>query len=606
MKKLLLSGVALAVCLSSFGQDAGRKAQDKLPAAIKNIRLDRVKPVDDITPLKSANVTTSATSKTSGAEVVIGTTEYDLQTNYGTAGNRVHRWDDGTISVVWTRGIQGPSYSDRGTGYNYFNGTTWGPSPTDRIESATLRTGWPNISGTSQSGEYVVNHGTNPTNFISRSSKGTGTWTESTPDTTNMTWPRMVTGGANGNSVHVIGNENGGSFYMTYSRSLDGGATWVDQDVVLPGEAATYFEGQVDAYDLDARGDVIAIVMGGWTENLTLWKSTDNGATWTTTVVSEFPLAPYDYTASGSVTDIDGDGIIDTVLVAGQDPSVVIDNNNVCHVATSAMFVLDDDTAAGGSYSYFPGTDGLFYWNESMGANTLLNNMVAEMNDRDGDGMISVEPSIALYQCGLTGMPGLGIDGQNNVHLVYSSLQENTTNGAPVDPQSYRNAYYMYSSDGGTTWSTPATVEESDFDEQVFTAMGKRVGADVIPIVYHKDGEPGTQIGPDGDPAGLYEVIFNGISNPVGINETAFGNVETVIYPNPVKDVLFVDYTFENAATFSVQLVNVLGQVVYSEQISAVAGVNNIRISVNNLSAGVYSLNTIVGDKIYGEKVLVK
>jgi hypothetical protein len=605
MKKLLLSGVALAVCLSAFAQDAARKAQEKLPASIANLRLERERPVDAISPLREINSTTSATSKTSGVEVVIGTTEYDLQTNYGTAGNRVKVHGDGTVSAVWTRGITGPSYPDRGTGYNYWDGTNWGPSPTMRIESA--RTGWPNVSGNANK-EYVVNHAGNyTTNFIHRNTKGTGAWTEDSAGIL-VTWPRFVAGGTNNSTIHVIGNDNNGVDYdMLYSRSEDDGATWNQVNVKLPDIDVTYYESAVDGYDIDARGDVVAIVMGGWTENLTLWKSTDNGTTWTTTVISEFPLAPYDYAASGSVTDVDGDGIIDTVFCADSGPSVVIDSQGGVHVACGGMRVLDDDTTAGGSYSYFPGTDGLYYWNESMGPNTLLNNLIAEIADRDGNGTIDIEASIALYQCSLTGMPGIGVDAQDNVHLVYSSLQELTTNGASVDPQSYRNAYYMYSTDGGSTWSTPATVEESDFDEQVFTAMGKRVTNNTVHIIYHKDGEPGTQIGGDADPPSLNEVIYNGVTNPtVGINEIAYGDVKAVVYPNPVSDVLNVDYTFDAPETFTVQLVNALGQVVHSEMVRGVSGINNIRIPVNNYSTGVYMLNTTIGDNVYSERIIVQ
>jgi len=447
MKKLLLSGVALAVCMSAFAQDAAKKAQDKLPASIANQRLERVRPVDDITPLRQINSTTVSTSKTSGVEVVIGTTEYDLQSNYGTCGNRVKIWDDGTLSATWTRGIDGPSYPDRGTGYNYWDGTNWGASPTMRAESA--RTGWPNVAGTSMNAEFIVNHAGNyTTNFLNRNSKGTGAWTEDSAGAL-VTWPRVVAGGANGTTVHVIGNDNATNFWMTYSRSTDAGATWVDIDLLLPDLTTRFFEGAVDGYDLDAKGDVVAIVMGGWTENLTLWKSMDNGATWTTTEINTFPLAPYDYTASGSISDVDNDGIADTVLTSDSGPSVVIDNNGMVHVACGLMRVLDDDPAAGGSYSYFPGTDGLIYWNEGMGANTIINNVIAEIQDRDGNGTIDVEPAIALYQCSLTGMPAIAVDAANNVHLAFSSLQELTTNGAAVDPQSYRNAYYMNSADGG-------------------------------------------------------------------------------------------------------------------------------------------------------------
>jgi len=185
-------------------------------------------------------------------------------------------------------------------------------------------------------------------------------------------------------------------------------------------------------------------------------------------------------------------------------------------------------------------------------------------------------------------------------------LQELTTNGAAVDPQSYRNAYYMNSADGGMTWTTPVTIEESDFDEQVFVSAGKRVD-DNFHVIYHKDGEPGTQIGPDEDPASLCEVIYNGVSNPfVGINELELGNVKAVIYPNPVSSVLNVDYTFESAEMYTVQLVNTLGQVAYSQELRSVTGVNNVRIPVSDYASGVYMLTTTINDKVYSERVIIQ
>ncbi|MBN3036696.1 MAG: hypothetical protein JW861_14015, partial [Bacteroidales bacterium] len=74
------------------------------------------------------------------SEEQIGTTRYDHQAN-GTLSNRITMFDDGAIGAVWTMGFQEPSFPDRGTGYNYSDGTSWGPLPTQRIES--VRTGWP-------------------------------------------------------------------------------------------------------------------------------------------------------------------------------------------------------------------------------------------------------------------------------------------------------------------------------------------------------------------------------------------------------------------------------------------------------------------------------
>ncbi len=611
MKKLLLSGLALTVCLSAFAQSNSRQVvQSKLNSVTANKVAKLQKPSDDlIAPLSTVNPTVSQ-SKNSMVEVSLGQTTYDLQSNYGCVGNRVKLWDDNTISVVWTKGDVPPGFSDRGTGYNYYDGTSWGAAPAARVES--YRTGWPNVSGTATSGEYIVNHGTNPTNLVSRANKGTGPWNEAALGTTTVTWPRMVVGGANGNSIHVIGQENAGSFYVRYSRSLDGGTTWIDENIILPGEDVDFYKGSTDAYDIDARGDVIAVVMGGFYADLTLWKSLDNGANWTKTTINAFPLSPFDYTTT--ITDIDGDGVADTIPTTDSGISCVIDNNNMVHVAVGSTRVFSDTPNANGA-SYFPGTDGLLYWNESMPAGDITNNVIAQVQDIDGNGTIDLAPGLAIYQCGLTSQATLGVDALNHIHLCYSSLIENTTNGNP-DPlleESFRNVYYMNSVDGGMTWSTPSRVESSDFDEQVWPNMAKKV-TNTVQLIYFKDGEPGNTFQPSDSPAGTpapdaygpYDIIYNSFANPVGINEAAQNTIRAVIYPNPVQSVLNVDYTFNQTQTVKIQLVDVLGQVVYTSDLVATSGLNNVHINVNNFASGIYSLNTISGNTVNSVKVIVQ
>jgi hypothetical protein len=613
MKKLLLSGLALTVCFATFAQNrVATQAPIKSTTANKIVSMH--KPADGpIAPFKTSNTVVSQ-HRNSFIEQILGTTVYDLQSNYGSVGNRVKLWDDGTISAVWTKGDADPTFSDRGTGYNYYDGTGWLPAPTARIE--TYRTGWPNVSGTAMSGEYVVNHGTNPTNLISRAVKGTGPWNEAALDTTTMTWPRMVVGGANGTSIHVIGSRNAGDFYMLYSRSLDGGATWADENVVLPGMSTDFYEASIDGYDIDARGDVIAIVMGGFANDLTMWKSMDNGATWTQTTINTFPLSPFDYTTQ--ITDVDGDAVADTIWTTDSGMSIVIDNNNMCHVAVGLMRVYSDTPNPDGT-SYFPGTDGLLYWNENMPTGDITNNIIAAIEDIDGSGDIEIPAGLALYQCSLTGMPTLGVDASNNIHLAYSSIIENTTNGNanPDLEEAFRNVYYMYSTDaatGGTpTWATPMRVEPSDFDEQAWPCMAKKVDSG-IHLTYHKDGEPGNTFQPSESPAGTevpdpygpYDVIYNRIQNPVGLNENNAILANVSIYPNPVSSVLNVDYTLTQTQKYSVELVNVLGQSVYTNTLTGTAGINNLRIPVKNYSAGVYSLNVYSGNNVATQKVVIR
>ena len=94
------------------------------------------------------NPTTSSTSNMkivtgTGTETLIGTTTYDLQSN-AAVQNRILMHDNGTISAGWTMSQQfNTSYTDRGTGYNFFDGTSWGANPVDRLEMS--RGGWPSI-----------------------------------------------------------------------------------------------------------------------------------------------------------------------------------------------------------------------------------------------------------------------------------------------------------------------------------------------------------------------------------------------------------------------------------------------------------------------------
>jgi hypothetical protein len=350
--------------------------------------------------------------------------------------------------------------------------------------------------------------------------------------------------------------------------------------------------------------------MGGWNESLTLWKSTDNGTTWTHTTINEFPLAPWDYV--NTISDVDGDGVADTVNTVDSGISCVIDNNNTVHVAVGSMRVLGDTP---GSYSYFPGTDGLLYWNETMPAGDITNNVIAFIEDIDGSGAIEIPGGLALYQCSLTGMPSLGVDALNNVHLVYSSIIENTTNGNadPLLEEAFRNVYYMYSTDMGANWSTPTRVESSDFDEQAWPSIAKRVD-NCIHLTYFKDGEPGNAYQPSESPAGtdvpdpygVYDVIYTCITNPVGINEVSANALKAVVYPNPASAIMSYDFTLDQAQDVTVELVDVLGKTVYSSVVNGNSGINNVKIDVRGFASGIYSLNTTLGNSNFSMKVIVE
>src|SRR6185436_12796375 len=95
-------------------------------------------------------------------------------------GNRFVRNADGTMNAIWTTLCPGEvSGSDRGTGYNYFDGTSWDSINCHRIEP-TQRTGYPNIGVTATGKELIMAHSSSvPGMLITyRPIKGTGAWIE--------------------------------------------------------------------------------------------------------------------------------------------------------------------------------------------------------------------------------------------------------------------------------------------------------------------------------------------------------------------------------------------------------------------------------------------
>jgi len=384
----------------------------------------------------------------------IGETWYDLQTN-SALSSRIHLFDDGTIGAVWTQGIASPpAFPDRGTGYNYYNGSTWGPPPATRVE--TVRTGWPSYAPLGSNGEIMVSHdfgaGTAGLVFNKRTSKGNGAWEEFTftgpPGQTNVVWPRMVTAGTDQNSIHVLAltrpSGNGGTPYMgqdgalLYSRSTDAGLTWNIDNVILPGLGSEFYTA-ISADDYvwaEANGNTIAFMTGSQWHDLVLMKSTDNGDNWTKTVIWEHPYPFFDWNTTITT---------DTLWAVDGSFSVTLDDNNMAHVVFGLTRVAH--TEPGTTYNYWPYTDGIVYWNEDMGpfqtnptnphwtlhADLLYESghLVGWTQDVDGDGEVSIfDLELQVYRSlGISTMPTIFVNQSQKVFLIWSSTTETFDDG---------------------------------------------------------------------------------------------------------------------------------------------------------------------------------
>lgn len=619
MKKLVLITLSLAISAGVMAQQARIKAT----RAMQNIAIKKTAAIDETTNLQTT-VNPYVSSRIVPSEAEIGGTVYDLQSNASSPSNRIQLFDDGTIGATWTRGTGPTEYTDRGTGYNYFNGADWGPAPTNRIEVA--RSGWPAYTACGPNGEAFVSHvsGTAGLTFVKRETKGTGAWTESViappSGASGLLWPRMVASGPDNMYLHVFAltapTGNGGTVFegqdgaVVYSRSTDAGATW-STPVVLDGMGADYYvKFGGDSYSLSAKGDNVAFLMtDNWTDMFFL-KSSDNGENWEKTILWEHPIPMWNNTPS-----------IDSIYCPDGAGHATFDNTGKLHVVFGINRSYYDTDG-----SWFPFVDGLAYWNEDMETFTggdqvnILNpdnvfemgNLIGYMLDLNNNGDLDFvcfqNECIGNYELSPTSMPQIVIDDLNQVFVVFTSVTEGFDNGS----QQYRHLWARTSPDGGTTWGEFYHLSEDIIhilDECVFPSAAS-ASDEFIHVLYQADSEPGLAVRGDEDAPGENIMYYMQIakSEVIGVHNGGVKVKELKVsqnYPNPFNKTTSIDVSLAGNSNVSVEVSTITGQKVMSTSYGTYSeGTHRIDIS-SDLKAGIYFYTVRAGENSFTGKMTV-
>jgi hypothetical protein len=618
MKKSIFILACALISFSGFSQKRVIISKEWQNYGVRMENSDKLNPEEQrsIPPLKSKCF----------LEEDIGTTWYDLQT-MSSIQKRLHVFDDGSMAAVWTMGFDLIAFFDRGTGYNYFDGASWGPEPEGILES--YRSGWPEYDQYGENGEIVVSHisGTGVAEgltLLNRENKGTGTWTElnflGPPQCEGLLWPRIATGGVDHSVIHLLAvtvpNGNCGPPYqdqdmaILYSRSLDGGNNWAPKNYIIPLINSNYYNGfSADVYDINAQGDNVGILIGGKWIGLLLLKSNDGGNTWAKTIIWDhpYPLFNYNYPT-------------DTFYCADGSHAFDFDNNGMAHV----VFGINRTYCDGAGTYWFPAVDGIGYWNENRP--TFSNNLnalspygdpgseleedyslIGWTQDINNNGQLDILNDWGMYYIGFSSMPQILVDDDNEIFVVYSSVTENLDNGE----QNYRHIWARYSSQG-LFWGSFIDLTNNPihiFDECIYPSLAP-YSDDFYYLTYQRDLEPGLAIRGDQDPFTENYITFMKTDFAVGIPEKQkSGEILKVSqnHPNPFSSESKIKVELFEAANVTLTIKTLTGQkVLQTDKGYLQPGVHLFSINAKGLNPGLYFYTVNAGEFSTTKKMIIE
>ncbi len=618
----------MATGMGLFAQSGYVKLKDpRANVSVKASILDQNEPavtLTDFTP-ETAIVNAETTRNANGlVETHVMTTQYDLQTN-SCLSNRLVTWPDGAAAAVETWGNVPTAFADRGTGYNFYNGSAWGTLPTARIED--VRSGWGSIAPMGENGEVLMSHTGTAIQLFKRDTRGTGAWTKApaipNPGTgISLTWPRVATTGANHEVIHSVAAyqdaANTAHNEVFYSRSEDFGETFQDFAFVPEVDHDFYnFNISADDYTIATNGDNIAILFASAWYDLFYVKSADGGLTWEKNVIWEHPYPTFDFNVTLTT---------DTLWTCDNTANIAIDNSGMVHVVWATSRVMHD--VVGTTYNYFPITDGICYWNESMGQipenpenvhKTLdptyldglgLGIVVGWVPDIDGGGVNLADYEIMAYRSlGLSTLPAISVDENGSIAIVFSTQDETRHN----DVNYYRSVYTTYKDGIYGSWYYDYENLMSNiihiFDEGFYTTSAPLGLNGNFYVMYNADAQPGTAL--DADQEYIDNKIFVVKISPViiGVNENVNPvNDISAAYPNPATETINFDLNLSQpTANVNITLSTITGQVVYQEVVASMqTGMNKYSVDASNLKSGVYFCNISVNGYNQTKKVVVE
>lgn len=94
------------------------------------------------------------------------------------------------------------------------------------------------------------------------------------------------------------------------------------------------------------------------------------------------------------------------------------------------------------------------------------------------------------------------------------------------------------------------------------------------------------------------------LNDDTGVNNLTSEDLNLSVYPNPVQDKLNVSFSVDKMDNYTIRLVNITGQTIYSESLNSFSGSYNQSLDMNQMASGLYLLQLVSSQGTTSIKVI--
>ena len=238
-------------------------------------------------------------------------------------------------------------------------------------------------------------------------------------------------------------------------------------------------------------------------------------------------------------------------------------------------------------------------------------NLIGWAQDVNGNGTLDIVGDLISYRAlGLSIMPTIHVDDDDNVYVAYSAITEGYDNGT----NTYRHIWIRMASQKGELWSGVFTDLMTDivhiFDEGIYPLLGDLSDAD-LHMVYNVDPAVGLALNPgtaQHEPTDNRQIYVKIPKDQLGVGVNEPLNVQVSRpFPNPASGNFYLSVNKTGTSHLSVTLTSLAGQTVSrTDYGQRNAGTHLLTLSTQGLTPGLYLCTVWSGNEKTTHRIAVQ